>query len=149
MVADPVLIAVAKPELLTVATAVLLDVQAAMLVMLTAVPLARIAEAMNWTCEPELMVCDPGVTAMLWTVTVATVKAAELEVTLPDFAVMVVVASEVPEGRLDAALAIPAVLMVARLGLEETQVTVEVTSPVELLPYVACAVNAAVPLVRT
>src|SRR5208283_2643544 len=126
MVAMPVLTAVAKPALLTVATAVLLEVQEAMLLMLTPVPSLRVAVAMNCTCDPEVVVCDPGVTAMLWMCRVATVKAAELEVTLPDFAVMVVVASLVPEGRLDAAVAVPVELMVARLVLEEDQVTVEV-----------------------
>jgi hypothetical protein len=133
-VAVPELMAVAKPELLTVATAVLLEVQLAMLVMLTPVPSVRVAEAMNWTCDPELMVCDPGVTAMLWMSTVATVRAAELEITLPDDAVTVVVARSVPEGRVDAAVAVPELLIVAREVLEEPQVTESVTSPVELLP---------------
>jgi hypothetical protein len=64
-VAIPVLTAVAKPVLVTVATAVLLEVQLAMLLMLTPEPSDKVAVAMNWTCDPELTVCDPGVTAML------------------------------------------------------------------------------------
>ena|SRR5271157_3886683 len=134
MVAVPALTAVARPLLLTVATFALLEVQAAMLVTPTSVVSVSVAEAVNWTCDPELVVCDPGVTAMLWMFTVATVKAAELEITLPDFAVIVVVANLVPDGRVDAAVAVPEVLMVARLVSEEAQVTVVVTSPVELLP---------------
>ena len=150
MVAVPVLTAVARPELLTVATAVLLEVQAQMLVIPTpSVPSARVADAVNWTCPPEAIVCEPGLTEMLWMCTLATVMADVLEVTLPDLALMFVVESLVPEGRLEVAVANPALLMVAMLVLEEDQVTCVVTSPVELLPNVPCAVNCAVPLVRT
>jgi hypothetical protein len=149
MVASPVLTAVARPLLLTVATAVLLEVHVAMLLILKPEPSDRVAVAMNWTCVPELAVCDPGVTVMLWMAKVATVKEAELEVTLPDIAVMVVVASLVPDGRLDAAVAMPELLIVASEVFDEFHVTESVASPVELLPYVACAVNAAVPPVRT
>lgn len=81
--------------------------------------------------------------------TVATVRVAEVEVTLPDFAVIVVLASLLPDGRVEVAVANPEVLMVATVALDELQVTVEVTSPVELLPKVPCAENCAVPLVRT
>src|SRR5271169_3732230 len=98
MVAVPVATAVANPELLTVATAVLLDVQEQRLVIPTpSVPSARVADAVNWTCWPELVVCEPGLTAMLWMCTLATVMAAVLEVTLPDLALIVEVDSLVPE----------------------------------------------------
>jgi hypothetical protein len=85
-VAVPVLTAVARPQLLTVATAVLLDVQLQTLVIpMPSVPSARVADAVNWTCEPELVVCEPGLTEILWICTLATVKAEVLEITLPDF----------------------------------------------------------------
>jgi len=149
-VAVPVLTAVASPELLTVATTVLLDVQLQMLVIPTpSVPSARVADAVNWTCPPALIVCEPGLTAMLWMCTVATVMAAVLEFTLPDLALIVEVDNLVPEGRLEAAVAKPALLMVAVLVLDEDQVTCVVTSPVELLPKVPSALNCAVPPVRT
>src|ERR1035438_6510110 len=137
MVAVPELIAVATPLLLTVATAVLLEVQLATLVISTpSVPSARVAEALNWTCDPEVVVCDPGLTAMLWMCTLPTTIEAELEeVTLPDFAVMVVEAILVPEGRVDVAVATPElpgmIMKLATLVLEDAQVTCVVTSPVE------------------
>ena len=75
---------------------------------------------------------------------------AMFEVTLPDLAVMFVVDSLVPDDRLEAAVAKPVLAaMVATLLLEDDQVTCVVTSPVELFPNVPCAVNCAVPLVRT
>jgi len=149
-VAVPVLTAVAKPELLTVATAVLLEVQLHMLVIpMPSVPSVSVADAENCTCCPDVTICDPGLTAMLWICTLATVKVAVLEITLPDFAVMLLVASFVPEGRLETPVANPVVLLiVATVALEEDQVTCVVTSPVELLPNVPCAVNCAVPFVR-
>ena len=151
MVAVPVLTPVARPELLTVATAVLLDVQLQRLVIPTpSVPSARVADAVNWTCPPELIVCEPGLTEILWMCTLATVKAEVLEVTLPDLAVMFAVESLVPEGRLEVAVAWPVLApIVATLVLEEDHVTCVVTSPVELFPKVPCAVNCAVPLVKT
>ncbi len=150
MVTVPELTAVARPELFTVATAVLLEVQVAMLVTpMPRVPSANVADAVNWTCDPEVVVWVPGLTARLCMWTVATVKVELLEITEPDFAEMVVEDSLVPDGRLEAAVAIPVLAMVATLALDEFHVTCVVTSPVELLPKVPCAVNAAVPLVRT
>lgn len=144
------LTAVASPELFIVATAVLLEVQLHMLVIPNPrVPSDKVADAVNGTWVPALAFCEPGLTAMLEMVTLATAKVAVLEITLLDVAVMLAVAILVPEGRLEAALANPVLLIVARLVLEEDQVTRVVTSPVELLPKVPCAVNCAVPLVIT
>ena len=70
---------------------------------------------------------------MLTMVLLLTVSTDAGEITLPDFAVMFVVPSAT-------AVASPAVLMVAILVADDTQVTCEVTSPVELSPNVPVAV---------
>ena len=69
---------------------------------------------------------------MVRRVLLLTVKGVALEVTLPDFAVMLLVPTATPVAR-------PLELMVATLVEEDCQVTCVVTSPVVLFPYVAVA----------
>src|ERR1039457_2165674 len=76
---------------------------------------------------------------MLTMVLLLTVSTDAGEVTLPDFAVMLVVPIATPVAR-------PPMLMVATLVADDTQVTCDVTSPVELLPNVPVAVYCCVPV---
>lgn len=79
------------------------------------------------------MVAVDGLTATEVTVRLLTVNTV-FALTLPDFAVMVVVPVATP-------VASPAVLIVAMLVFDEVQVTWFVASPIVLLPKVAVAVN--------
>lgn len=137
---------VATPELLIVATLVLLEVQLTKLLTPAMDPSDNVAVAVNCCWPPLVIVGLSGEIAMLVMFLEATVIGTPVAVTLPDFAPIVVFAKVVPDGRLAAAVASPAALMVATLVAEEDQVTWEVTSPVVLLPKVAVAVNCCVPL---
>lgn len=79
-----------------------------------------------------------GLTDMEETVLLLTVTRA-VAVTLPDLAVMVEFPNATP-------VTSPPVSTVAMLVAEDSQVTVDVTSPVELFPNVAVAVNCWVPV---
>lgn len=150
MVVVPVVTPVARPVLLIVAVTVLLEVQLTRLVTFPAFePSLNVAVAVNCCCVPLLMVGLAGATVMLPICLLATVNGTPVAMTLPDFAVIVVVPSVVPEGKLATPVARPVELIVAMLLCDEVHVTDELTSPVELLPYVAVAVNCWVPLIST
>src|ERR1039458_7332400 len=134
IVVVPVATAVARPPgLVIVATPVLLEFQVTELVMSPKEPSEYVAWAVYCCCEPAVKVWFCGLTEMLTMVLLLTVSTDAGEITLPDFAVMFVVPSAT-------AVASPAVLMVAILVADDTQVTCEVTSPVELSPNVPVAV---------
>ncbi len=133
IVVVPVATPVARPELVMVATPVLLEFHVTDVVISPNEPSEYVAVAVNCCCEPDVIVWFCGVTAMLDMVLLLTVSTDAGEITLPDLAVMLLVPSAT-------AVARPVVLMVAMLVADETHVTVELTSPVELLPNVAVAV---------
>lgn len=87
---------------------------------------------MNCCCWPLIIVAFWGFNVMAVMILLLTVRGEAVEVTLPDFAVML----EVPSAT---AVANPEVLIVATLVAEDIQVTCEVTSPVVLFPKVAVA----------
>ena len=122
---------------LTVATPCTLEFHAAWLVTSALVLSSKVALAVNaccvWPPEEKLMVALGGLTVMLLIVRLLTVNVA-FALTLPDLAVMVVL----PKAT---AVANPEVSMVAMLVADDVQVTLEVTSPVLLLPNRAVALN--------
>jgi hypothetical protein len=142
IVAVPVLTPVAKPVLLIVAIAVLLEVQLTRLVTFPALePSENVAVAMNCCWVPLVIVGFCGEIVMVLIDFAATVIGTPVALTLPDFALIVVVPNVVPLGKVAAAVARPEELTVAMVVEDEDQVTCVVTSPVELSPNVAIAVN--------
>jgi hypothetical protein len=137
IVAVPTETGLAKPPLV-VMVAILgeLDDQVASEVTLLVDPSEKVAVAVNcWLCARlNDIVALAGVTEMLVTVLLLTVRIVEAETLLLDFAVIVVVPSATP-------VANPELSMVAMPVVDEVQVTCEVTSPVLLLPKVAVALN--------
>lgn len=141
IVVDPVVTAVARPLELTVAMLGRLEVQLAWVVTSPVVMSEKVAVAVNCcvVCPPNdrLMVALGGLTVMDVMVRLLTVMVTLLVTPLLDFAVMVVV----PKAT---AVANPELSIVATPVEDEVQVTLEVTSPVLLLPKVAVALNCCV-----
>lgn len=134
IVVSPVAIALTNPDDEIVATVVLLEVHVTLVVTVPVEPSEKVAVAVNCCEVPADIAVFCGLMAMLVIVLLLTVRPV-VAITLPDWALIVVVPKAVP------AVARPVLLIDAMLVEEELHVTWLVASPCVLLPNVAVALN--------